>query len=194
MLEIAYADTSAWEEWQRAYRYGAFYIFPPAGVIEPIDGLRRTHDPKSDAYCQAHISLSEPLKHPVTQTELEELNARLSSVAPFDIRYGPLRSFPPYPGVVYTIAPDDTVRQLRAVIHSTAMFKDATLTREHFAPHLTVAEFITVDRTAELLQELSGHVPEGTFLCDAIEYAVPTSEFRFARILTIPLGNTSRFL
>jgi len=188
MLETAYADTSSWEEWQREYTYGAFYIFPPVGVIEPIDDLRRTHDPKSDSYCQAHISLSEPLTHPLTQSELEELKARLSSIDPFDMHYGPLRSFLPYPGVAYTIAPDDTFRHLRSVLHSTSMFKDTPLKRHLVAPHMTVAEFISVDRTGELLQELSGHVPEGTFSCDSIEYAVPTSDFRFARILGIPLG------
>ncbi len=188
MIETAYADTSSWEEWQREYEYGAFYIFPPAGVIEPIDDLRRIHDPKSDSYCQAHISLSEPLAHPLTQSELEELRARLSSIEPFDMRYGPLRTFLPYPGVAYTITPDDKFRCLRSVIHSTSMYKDATLTRDYVVPHMTVAEFITVSRTAELLQELSGNVPAGTFLCDSIEYAVPTRDFRFARILAIPLG------
>ena len=29
--------TSGWEEWQLEYRFGAFYIFPPTGVIEPVD-------------------------------------------------------------------------------------------------------------------------------------------------------------
>lgn len=61
-MTIAYAtDTSGWQEWQLEYRYGALFIFPPAGVIEPMDALRRAHDPRSDECCQAHSSLSEPL-------------------------------------------------------------------------------------------------------------------------------------
>jgi hypothetical protein len=54
---------------------------------------------------------------------------------------------------------------------------------------MTIAEFISVQRTDELLHELSGHVPEGTFRCDSIEYAVPNERFYFERVLTIPLGD-----
>src|SRR5687767_1846222 len=129
MNDFRYADTSSWDEWQFEYRYGAFYIFPPTGVIEAIDLLRKTYDPKSDSYCQAHISLSEPLKHPLTKSNLEELITRLSSLEPFDIQYGPLRSFPPYPGVAYTMAPEDRFRELRSTIHSTSMYKDVPLKR-----------------------------------------------------------------
>ncbi len=68
------------------------------------------------------------------------------------------------------------------------MFGDARLKRAHIAPHLTIAEFVAVERTNELLQELPGNVPEGSFACDAIEYAVPNSNFYFERFLTIPLG------
>ncbi len=52
---------------------------------------------------------------------------------------------------------------------------------------MTIAEFISVERTNELLQELSGKVPEGTFRCDSIEYAIPNDKFYFERVLTIPL-------
>ncbi len=60
--------------------------------------------------------------------------------------------------------------------------------REAFIPHMTIAEFISVERTAELLQELRGTVPEGTFPCYSVEYAVPNRDFHFERVLTIPLG------
>lgn len=190
MNGFRYADTSAWEEWQREYSYGALYIFPPAGVIEAVDALRGAHDPRSATYCQAHISLSEPLKHPCTASDVEELHARLSSIEPFEIHYGPLRSFPPYPGVTYAITPEDKFGELRAAIHSTSIFAGVPLRREHIAPHMTIAEFITVERTAELLEELRGNVPEGAFFCDAVEYAIPNNEFSFERVLTIPLGET----
>src|ERR1035437_7783765 len=105
MDEFSYADPSAWEEWQAEYRFGALFIFPPAGMIEPIDALRRTYDPVSASYCQAHISLSEPLAGPLTSELCSELRAALSSIAPFELHYGPLRTFPPYPGVTYAIQP-----------------------------------------------------------------------------------------
>jgi 2'-5' RNA ligase len=187
---ITYAtNTAAWEEWQREYRYGALYIFPPDGVIEPIDTLRRTYDPRSAAYCQAHISLSEPLAGPLTGAQLRELQAALRAIAAFDVRYGPLRSFPPYPGVVYAIQPEDEFRRLRAIVHATSLFAGMPLRRQDIAPHMTIAEFITLERTQELLEELQGNVPEGVFRCDAVEYAVPNGRFYFERVLTIPIGS-----
>lgn len=189
MTEFQYSDTSSWQAWQVDYRYGAFYIFPPAGVIEAVDELRETYDPTSAGYCQAHISLSEPLQHPLTQTELDDLTTRLAAIEPFSIRYGPLRNFPPYPGVTYSITPEEPFRTLRSAIHSASMFRGMTPQREHVAPHMTIAEFISTERTDELLKQLSGNVPEGTFLCDSVEYAVPNRDFYFERVLTIPLGS-----
>lgn len=186
MFEYA-NHTSGWEEWQFEYRFGAFYIFPPAGIIEPVDDLRQTYDSKSASICQAHISLSEPRQTPLLDEQVEEIRAALSAVQPFDIKYGPLRSFPPYPGVCYSITPEDKFRALRAALHATSSFAGIPLRHEHIAPHMTIAEFISVDRTNELLQELTGKVSEGTFRCDSIEYAVPNTRFYFERVLTIPL-------
>ncbi|MBK8509676.1 MAG: 2'-5' RNA ligase family protein [Candidatus Competibacteraceae bacterium] len=170
-------DTSGWkDDWQFEYRFGAFYIFPPTGVIEPVDALRQTYDPRSASGCQAHISLSESLPAPLSDEQLEQIHTALSAVQPFDIRYGPLRSFPPYPGVCYSITPEDNFRTLRSTLHSTSAFAGVALKHEHIAPHMTIAEF-----------ELSGKVPEGTFRCDSIEYAIPNDKFYFERVLTIPL-------
>jgi 2'-5' RNA ligase len=152
MHAFAYADPSSWEEWQRDYRYGAFYIFPPPGVIEAVDLLRSTHDPASAAICQAHISLSEPLKRPLTGADLEELRARLAAIEPFEIRYGPLRTVPPYPGVIYAITPEERIAKLRSAIHAAFIFGGIPVGRSQIAPHMTIAEFITVERTAELVQ------------------------------------------
>ncbi len=188
--KIEYAkNTANWEKWKFEYQYGAFYIFPPNGVIEPIDELRQKFDPKSADYCQAHISLSEPLNNPLTDEQLTELKEALSLVQPFEIKYGPLRSFPPYPGVCYTITPGKEFFDLRKAIHSTSIFAGNPLTRKDREPHMTIAEFITVERTEELLKELQGKVPEGTFQCGSIEYAVPNDEFYFERVMTIPIGS-----
>ena len=187
MIEYA-KNTTTWEEWQSEYQFGAFYIFPPDDVIGPVDALRRTYDPKSDGICQAHISLSESLKAPLTDEQIEEVRQALSEIEPFTITYGPLRWFPPHPGVVYTIEPESAFRKLRNTIHATSPLKDVPLKREHIAPHMTIAEFITAERTEELLKELQGKVPEGTFECHSVELAVPNDEFYFVRSLTLPLG------
>jgi 2'-5' RNA ligase len=185
---FTYPDTTGWQEWQTEYRFGALNIFPPAGVIEPIDELRRTHDPTSTAICQAHISLSEPLLGPLTEPQIRELQAALATVEAFEIRYGPLRTFSPYPGVAYAIEPYDNFMRLRSVVHATSIFHGSSLSRKEIAPHMTIAEFITLERSAELCRELQGNATEGTFLCSSIEYAVPTDAFSFERVLTLLLG------
>ena len=122
---------------------------------------------------------------------MQELQNALLSIEPFDIHYGPLRRFAPYSGVAYAIQPEDKFMHLRSAIHSTSLFRATPLKRAHVAPHMTIAEFITIERTNDLLQELTGNVPEGTFLCRSIEYAVPNERFYFERVLTIPLGVSS---
>ena len=188
MEQFTYVAGPFQEAWQDEYRYGALYIFPPHGVIEPVDELRRTYDPKSDSICRAHISLSEPFRQPLTGAHVHELRAALASVEPFEISYGPLRSFPPYPGVVYTITPEDAFMELRSRVHATAAFHNSPFKRRDRAPHMTIAEFITVEETNALLQKLQGQVPEGSFVCDSIEYAIPNRDFYFERVLTLPLG------
>lgn len=55
-------------------------------------------------------------------------------------------------------------------------------------PHVTVAEFITLDETHELVLQLADAVPGGTFLCDRVTYAVPDASFHFEPVLEVPLG------
>jgi hypothetical protein len=188
MRELAYANTATWEDWQRAYRFGAFYIFPLTGIIEEMDRLRELHDPRSASICQAHISLSEPLPTPPTAADLDEIHHELSRIEPFDLHYGPLRHFLPYPGVTFEISPEGPFRRLRSFIHATSVFSGVPLQHEHIAPHITIAEFITPDETTALLAGLGGTVSTGSFLCDAIEYAVPNDNFQFERMLSLPLG------
>jgi 2'-5' RNA ligase len=172
-------DVSAWDEWQRAYIYGAFYIFPPAGIIEPIDELRRVHDPRSHATCQAHISLTDPLLAPLRDDQIAELASAVSTIDAFDLQYGPLRTFLPHPGVAYAISPAATVLALRSTIHGLSAFVGVPR-RADVAPHLTIAEFISVARTQPLVDQLQGTVPTGGFRCDRVEYAVPDDQFHFS--------------
>jgi hypothetical protein len=43
---------------------------------------------------------------------------------------------------------------------------------------MTIAEFITVERTRELTTELRD-VPSGSFICDRLFHLVPDAHFRF---------------
>ena len=125
------------------------------------------------------------------EEQLDELKDALSGVNPFEIHYGPLRSFPPYPGVTYSIGPEDKFIQLRELVHGTSIFNSSPLSRKDRAPHMTIAEFITIEETEKFMQQLQGKVPEGTFQCNTIEFAVPDKNFYFERVLRIPLGKKS---
>ena len=175
------------------YRYGALYIFPPNGVIQPVDELRKKYDPRSASYCQAHISLSKPLPKPLSESQISESKTALCKIQPFYAHYGPLVSFPPHPGVVYSIQPKDGFRELRSSVHSTSHFANVSLKRQDIAPHMTIAEFITLERTDELLRELRGTVQQGRFLCESIEYAVPNQDFYFEGVIRIPIGQRESF-
>lgn len=171
------------------YRYGAFYVFPPDGIIEEVDGLRERYDPVSHRICQAHVSLSEPLPRPMEAPDLVELRAALNSLSPFVISYGGVHATTPYPGVVYAIEPVHAFIGLRSAVHSTALFRDRSLRRSDVPPHMTIAEFISPVESIAVAKQLQGAVREGEWLCREIEYAVPDENMCFRRILRIPLGS-----
>jgi len=95
-------DTSQWEQWQREYRLGLTLILPPDDIGKQVNALRQEHDPRSASICEAHISLSEPLTREFTPELEREVRQALSAVEPFEIHYGPLRTFDPHPGVAVT--------------------------------------------------------------------------------------------
>jgi 2'-5' RNA ligase len=183
---MASVDTRGWEPWQHEYLHGGFYVFPPSQVAQVVDELRRRYDPISAAICGAHISVSEPLSAPLSATQLQELREVLESVSPFDLHYGPLTQLGAHPGVVYAISPTEPFLELRRRIHATAAFTGRPLPRAERAPHMTVAESITFELAAKLLEEQRS-APTGSFRCHEVALAIPDSSFQFRPILSIPL-------
>jgi 2'-5' RNA ligase len=189
MDEIEYADeTDHWENWWHEYYFGAFYIFPPEEVMQVVDKLREKFDPKSASFCRAHISLSEPLPRKITFSDVISLKNDLKGIEPFEINYGPLRTHPPYPGVTYTITPEKEFEILRKIIHRNELFNQVQMKRSKIVPHMTIAEFITMEQTKEIFEKLNKQVKSGKFLCNEIVLAVPNNEMYFRPILSIPIG------
>ena len=180
-----------WEPWQAEYRYGVLLIFPPASVKTKVSALRSTYDPRSQEYCDAHISLTVPLPRPVSDTEWKELEHILRGVQAFEIRYGPLKNNLPRAGVCLAIEPFDHLDFLRAAIEESSAFDGARSRKWAFAPHMTIAEFVTVGRTAELMTKLADVAPTGTFRCYRVSYAVPDASFHFAERKALLLGGAS---
>ena len=183
------SDTSHWEPWMHEYRYGLILIMPPPEVMAFVDELRARYDPRSASHCQAHISLSEPLPRPLTPELLEEVRGILAGIEPFEITYGPLRTFPPYPGVTYRVEPEERFFALRRSVEGASLFQGSEFKRSGRKPHMTIAEFLPdIEASERLREELQGKVPEGSFLCDRLEYIVPNRDFWFERVLELPLG------
>lgn len=171
--------TSRWEDWFADYRYGALYLFPPEPVLGLVNELRSRHDPKSQAICPAHVSLTVPLPRPLTESSAREIATVVSRWAPFEVRWGPPHRYPGVPGVVLSIAPGDRLAALVQALEACVAFAGAPARRYPFSPHMTIAEFIDESRTETLLRELLPRGLQGTWWCDSVAYAVPDADFRF---------------
>jgi len=148
----AYATPNPrWESWFAEYRYGAFYLFPPEPVLGRVNALRTLHDPRSQAICAAHVSLTVPLPRPLTESAAREIATVVQRFTPFEVQWGPPHRYPGVNGVVLSIAPMDHLRPLVHAIEACAAFADAPARRYPFSPHMTIAEFIDDARTEALV-------------------------------------------
>ena len=63
----SYADETMWEDdWVREYKYGIILIYPPEPHLARVTKLRERYSWANGA-CDAHISLSVPVRRPVTR-------------------------------------------------------------------------------------------------------------------------------
>lgn len=190
-IVITYAtDTSNWEDWQRGYRLGVILILPPPDVSREVNSLRARYDPRSAASCPAHISLSDPLSSEMSSALAEEVRGALADVLPFELHYDRLYASTRHAGVSYRITPREPIGRLKQALHCTSGFADEAHRRRGIAPHMTIAEFISIDESLKLCARLQDTAPVGSFLCDRLEYMVPDDGFRFQRRLTFPLGDS----
>jgi 2'-5' RNA ligase len=163
--------------------------FPPPEVLAVVDELRARFDPASASHCQGHISLSRPLQDALTEAQLEEIRLKLLEFPAFKVRYGPLVTYPPHPGVCFDIGPNNQFMRLRELLHATSAFAGFTYKRDSIPAHMTIAEFVdTWEQSEELRKSLEGTVSSGEFTCNCVEYAVPNEDFYFERTLKLALG------
>ncbi len=182
------SDIEHWEDWQHEYRFGVLLLFPPEPLRSIVNGLRRQHDPRSQRYCDAHISLTVPAAAPVTASHWAELTAVASAIEPIEITYGPLKHYLPHPGVCLATEPAEALDALRLALEAVSPFSEAPPRRHPFSPHMTIAEFITAHRTESLMDELASLAPSGHFLCQEVSYAVPNDAFHFEERGRLRLG------
>ncbi len=185
-------DTSKWEEWQRDYRFGLILILPPKEVSQQIDPLREKYDPYAFAICPAHISLSDPLRQELSPEDAKEIEEILSQIEPFALYYDKLYASTEYAGVVYPIAPQQPIDNLKDVLHNAKVFEGKVYRRRHIPAHMTIAEFISIEDGLKLCASLQASAPHGSFLCDRLEFIVPDQDFHFQRVRTFLLRKISK--
>src|SRR5262245_18388914 len=184
-------DNSQWEEWEMEYQFGVILIFPPEPLLTQVNVLRTRYDSRSQAVCDAHISLTVPLPRPIGDSLWRELEAIVSAIVSFPIQYGPLRHYLPHPGICLTIEPQDKLNWLRVELESASVFTGAPERKFPFSAHMTIAEFLTVEQTLSLMDELQTTAPMGSFICESVAYAVPDSDFHFIERGRLTLAHSS---
>jgi len=186
-------DISQWQEWEKGYQFGVILIFPPEPLLTQVNVLRARYDPRSQATCDAHISLTVPLPRPISDSHWRELEAIVSAIESFPIQYGPLRHYLPHPGLCLAIEPQDKLNWLRMELERASVFSGAPERKYPFSAHMTIAEFITGEQTLSLMDELQTIAPVGSFICGSVVYAVPDSDFHFSERGRLTLAQSSSY-
>jgi len=189
MLMITYAtDTSKWEDWQRDYRLGLILIMPPEEVARQINPLRAKYDPHAFAICPTHVPLSDPLQREMTPETENEIRRILCSIQPFTLYFDDLYASPDYSGVIYPIRPKEPIDALKIALNTASVFGGETYYRRSIPPHMTIAEFISIEDGLKLCAQLKNSAPRGSFVCDRLEFVVPNDNFHFQKKLTFFLS------
>jgi 2'-5' RNA ligase len=181
-------DTSTWEKWQRDYRLGSILIMPPPHVADQINPLRAQYDPATYAYCPAHITLSDPLGLEMTPERDAEIAQILSRVQPFTLCFDAPQASRERGGVAYPIRPRERIDALRTALHEASVFCRPPYYTRTIAPHMTIAEFVTIEESWRILEEIESIAPQGSFLCDRLEFIVPDINMHFHRVKSYVLG------
>lgn len=182
-------DTSKWETWQKDYRLGLILIMPPPAVADRINPLRAKYDPRTYAYCPAHITLSDPLGLEMTPERDAEIAGILSTIPPFTLYFDTPQASRTHAGVAYPIRPREPIDSLRAALHAASVFTRPPYYTRKIAPHMTIAEFVTIEQSWRIVEEIQNTAPSGSFVCDRLEFIVPDVNMRFHRVKSYALGN-----
>jgi 2'-5' RNA ligase len=181
-------DTSTWIDWQRDYRLGLILILPPADVGGPVNALRAKYDPPTYASCPAHITLSDPLGLEMTLERDAEITRILSAVEPFTLHFDKPHASRERGGVAYPIRPREPIDALRTRLHQASVFTRKPYWTRTIPPHMTIAEFVSIDESWRIMDEINDTAPSGSFLCDRVEFIVPDIDMHFQRVKSYALG------
>jgi 2'-5' RNA ligase len=177
-----------WDEWQKVYTYGTIVLWPPEPVRDIVNRLRHEYDPVSQSFCGAHITLTQPFLRQPSSNEWDKLSEVVSGFESFEIRYGPINTFLPYPCIWYEIHPLELVLAIRQALHATGMFNLDLPHIDDFIPHMTITEGQSdLKVTEDLFRKLRDQISGGRFICSEIALIVPDHHFHFGIQRRLPL-------
>ena len=138
-----------------------------------------THDPHRPHWPRSRTSIARA-----------DLGAALAdALPPFDLAYGPARTFPNSSVIYVAVEPAEPVLRLRAIAHATGLFRTDLPFADAFVPHITVREW-PGDRAAGKdvrLEEIDAVVGRGQFVCSALELWRPDKRGRFGAVEAVAL-------
>ncbi len=177
------------KDWQKQFQFGTIVIWPPDEIRDFVNKQREINDPLSQSYCDAHISVTQPLLKELSENEWGQILSVVGSFRSFQIDFGPLNSFLPYPCIWYEIEPQERVLEIRQALHRSGFFNLTLPHTEGFIPHMTITEGLSGSVVDEsLLQRLQNESRQGSFLCLGLAYIIPDQQFCFKRAMTLPLA------
>ena len=173
------------------YQFGTFVIWPPTKLRAEVNRLRQRYDPASQAACDAHITLTQPLLAEPSEDDWPEIERVAGSHSPLIIGYGPLDSFLPYPCVYLRIEPPEALLALRSDLHALGLFNLSLPYSEpaEFIPHLSITDgYPDAAQTRQILDALRGSEPRGSFVASRIAYIRRDERFHFSEVRAFELG------
>jgi 2'-5' RNA ligase len=178
-----------WEDWQKPYLHGSIVIWPPDDVREAVNSQRNAYDPVSQSFCEAHISVTQPLLRTLESNEWKGLVSLIREFQAFRIDYGPVKSFLPYPCIWHEIRPKNRILELRQALHGTGCFNLGLSHTDDFIPHMTITEGASGPAVNEdLLRQIQASSTPGSFKCDELSYVRPDEQFSFSVHGRLTLG------
>jgi len=124
----------------------------------------------------------------MTQELDDEVTDILSRIDPFMLYYDKPIASRDHAGVAYPIMPQEPIDNLKQKLHQATIFEGKVYGRRDIPAHMTIAEFVTIEESWRIWEDIKDIAPSGSFLCDQLELIVPDINMQFQKVKTYALG------
>ena len=175
--------------WVTPYLAGALVILPPEPVRSRVNRMRRRYDPASADRIPAHVTVAQPFRRQPDAEAFRVAEQVLAGLEPFELTYGPLRTFLPYPCIWYDIQPAGSILAVRAALHATGLFNTDLPHTRGFIPHMSITDgHPGVEETERIFERVRHRVKRGSFPVEELAYTRPNSQMHFRTVRHLPFG------